>query len=51
MAVAALLLAVLILASCSITPEQRQEIERAWAERERERAQECARIRCGQSAP
>ena len=47
MAVAALLLAILMLAACSITPEQRDLIERTWAERERE----CARIRCGQSAP
>ena len=51
MAVAALLLAILTLAACSITPEQRELIERTWAERERERAQECPRIRCGQSAP
>ena len=49
MPVAALLLAILMLAACSITPEQRELIERTWAERERERAQECARIRCGQS--
>jgi len=51
MPVAALLLAILMLAACSITPEQRELIERTWAERERERAQECARIRCGQGAP
>jgi hypothetical protein len=49
--VAALLLAILMLAACSITPEQRELIQRTWAERERERAQECARIRCGQGAP
>jgi hypothetical protein len=36
------LAAVLSLAACSITPAQREAIERAWAERDQERARECA---------
>ena len=50
-AVVALILAAVSLAACSITPAQREATERAWSERDRERAQECARIRCGQAAP
>lgn len=31
-----------LLAGCAMTPEQRAATERAWAERDRERAAECA---------
>ena len=34
--------AVTTLAACSYTPAQREAIERAWAERDEERARECA---------
>jgi len=40
---AALVVALALLAGCaSYTPEQREAIEKAWAERDRERAAECA---------
>jgi hypothetical protein len=37
------LLAVLTLWGCSVSPERQQEIQRAWAERDAERARECDR--------
>ncbi len=40
--VVSLVAAVVTLAACSITPAQREATERAWAERDEERARECA---------
>lgn len=37
-----LVASVVTLAACSITPAQREATERAWAERDEERARECA---------